>query len=358
MLTKTMLEYLSEAAQKGASDVFIVAGEELCFKVHGLIEKQGGDRLMPDDAYLLVKQIYDIAGRADRFADFERDGDDDFSFSVRNIARFRVNTYKQRGSISAILRVVAFELPNRNALGLPPKVLELAQLKSGLVLVTGPAGSGKSTTLSCIIDQINSMRNCHIMTLEDPIEFLHRHNQSLISQREVSLDTDSYLKGLRAALRQAPDVILIGEMRDPETISIALTAAETGHLVFSTLHTLGAVNSVDRIIDVFPPAQQHQIRLQLSMVLQAVVSQQLLPTLDGKRAAAFEIMLANSAIRNMIRESKVHQMESVIFSNAAAGMQTMDASLAGLVKKGLISEEAAMIFGNNKESLQRMLRAQ
>ena len=282
-------------------------------------------------------------------------GDDDFSFSIVGMGRFRCNAYKQRGSLAAVLRVVAFELPDYRNLGIPQTVIDLSRRKKGLVLITGSAGSGKSTTLSCIINEINLTRNSHIITIEDPIEYLHKHRKSIVSQREVSHDTEGYVEALRAALRQAPNVILLGEMRDFETIATAMTAAETGQLVLSTLHTVGASNTVDRIIDVFPPNQQQQIRVQLSMVLQAVVSQQLIPGLDGKLVPAFEIMLVTPAIRNMIREAKVHQIDNVLYSSAGEGMVAMDSDILRLYKEGRISRENALLYAVSPETLSRKL---
>ncbi len=251
------------------------------------------------------------------------------------------------------MRVIAFSLPDPEQLGIPDIILRLGGRPKGLIVVTGPAGSGKSTTLACIIDRINQTRNSHVVTLEDPIEYLHRHGKSIISQREISIDTESYAVALRAALRQAPDVILLGEMRDYETISIAMTAAETGHLVISTLHTLGAVNTIDRIVDAFPPSQQGQIRVQLSMVLQAVVSQQLISCKDGRVVPAFEIMLCNPAIRTMIRESKTHQIDSAIFSSSGEGMVGMDTSLMRLYEQGMISSEEALLHSASPDLLKK-----
>ncbi len=336
-----LTEMLKEAVEKGASDIFIVSGLPLAYKINNSIHNQSEQKLYPDVTRAMILEIYELASQRDPKRLLEK-GDDDFSFSLVGISRFRVSTYKQRGSLAAVIRVVKFELPDPVLLGVPQTVLDLGQLKKGLVLVTGPAGSGKSTTLACIIDLINRSRNCHVITLEDPIEYLHSHKKSVVSQREISNDTESYVTALRAALRQAPNVILLGEMRDYETISTALTAAETGHLVFSTLHTVGAANTIDRVIDAFPPSQQPQIRVQLSMVLQAVVSQQLIPAKDGSVAPAFEIMKANGAIRNMIRESKVHQIDTVIYSSAGEGMISMDASILELYRQGKISAEEAM----------------
>ncbi|MDD3193200.1 MAG: PilT/PilU family type 4a pilus ATPase [Oscillospiraceae bacterium] len=336
-----LTQMLKTAVDKGASDVFIVSGLPLAYKINNNIHAQSQEKLYPDDTRAMILEIYGLAAQRDPKRLLEK-GDDDFSFSLGGVSRFRVSTYKQRGSLAAVIRVVKFDLPDPVQLGIPQTVLDLGELKKGLVLVTGPAGSGKSTTLACMIDLINNMRNCHVITLEDPIEYLHSHKKSVVSQREISNDTESYVTALRAALRQAPNVILLGEMRDYETISTALTAAETGHLVFSTLHTIGAANTIDRVIDAFPPNQQPQIRVQLSMVLQAVVSQQLIPAKDGSVAPAFEIMKVNGAIRNMIRESKVHQIDTVIYSSAGEGMVSMDASILELYRQGRISAEEAM----------------
>ena len=336
-----LTEMLKAAVEKGASDIFIVSGLPLAYKINNSIQNQSEEKLYPDATRRMILEIYELASQRDPKRLLEK-GDDDFSFSLVGVSRFRVSTYKQRGSLAAVIRVVKFDLPDPAQLGVPQTVLDLGRLKKGLVLVTGPAGSGKSTTLACMIDLINRSRNCHVITLEDPIEYLHSHKKSVVSQREISNDTESYVTALRAALRQAPNVILLGEMRDYETISTALTAAETGHLVFSTLHTVGAANTIDRVIDAFPPNQQPQIRVQLSMVLQAVVSQQLIPANDGSVAPAFEIMKVNGAIRNMIRESKVHQIDTVIYSSAGEGMISMDASILELYRQGKISAEEAM----------------
>ena len=336
-----LTEMLKAAVEKGASDIFIVSGLPLAYKINNSIQNQSEEKLYPDATRRMILEIYELASQRDPKRLLEK-GDDDFSFSLVGVSRFRVSTYKQRGSLAAVIRVVKFDLPDPAQLGVPQTVLDLGRLKKGLVLVTGPAGSGKSTTLACMIDLINRSRNCHVITLEDPIEYLHSHKKSVVSQREISNDTESYVTALRAALRQAPNVILLGEMRDYETISTAMTAAETGHLVFSTLHTVGAANTIDRVIDAFPLNQQPQIRVQLSMVLQAVVSQQLIPAKDGSVAPAFEIMKVNGAIRNMIRESKVHQIDTVIYSSAGEGMISMDASILELYRQGKISAEEAM----------------
>lgn len=349
-----VLEILEMAVDKHASDIFIIPGLSVSLKINGKIEKATEQPLFSEDTRNMLQELYELGERV-KFNEFLQQGDDDFSFSVQETGRFRVSAFRQRGSLAAVIRVVPFELPDYRTLGIPEEVMEFSDKNSGLVLVTGPSGSGKSTTLSCIIDRINKTRNCHVLTLEDPIEFLYRHNKSIVSQREIELDTQSYVKALRAALRQSPDVIFVGEMRDLETIDIVMTAAETGHLVLSTLHTVGTANTIDRIIDVFPPAQQHQIRLQLAMVLQGVVSQQLIPSYDGGRVPAFEIMTASNAIRSLIRESKVHQIEGVIYSSADQGMRTMDASIVKLYKDGKINREMALRYSTNYDVVERQI---
>lgn len=349
-----IMQILEDAVRQRASDIFILAGLPVSYKISGVITRRGGTSLSPADTESLVRAIYVLADHRD-ISHVAHAGDDDFSFSVSGISRFRVSAYKQRGSLSAVIRVVTFEMPNPAELNIPDIVMSLADKTRGLVLVTGCAGSGKSTTLACIIDRVNRSRCAHVITLEDPLEFLHRHKKSIVTQREITTDTESYAKALRASLRQSPDVILLGEMRDYDTINVAVTAAETGHLVFSTLHTVGAANTIDRIIDAFPPGQQHQIRVQLAMVLQAVVSQQLVPSVNGAMVPAFEIMLANDAIRNMIRESKIHQIDSVIHSSAAAGMLSMDSSLLCLFKDGVISERSALTCSSYPEQMKKRL---
>jgi len=347
-------EILKDANEKKASDVFVVAGLPLSMKIKGEIVAVTDKKLMPDDTQAIIKEIYDIAQNAD-FEVFLKTGDSDFSFTVPEIGRFRVNTYRQRNSLAAVLRIVLFNLPDPAILGIPPAVIELHTRQKGLVLITGPTGSGKSTTLACLVDAINTNRKGHIITLEDPIEFIHRHKQSIVSQREIPMDSLTYLQAVKSALRQSPDVILIGEMRDIETISIALTAAETGHLVLSSLHTMGAAKTIDRILDIFPPQQQQQVRLQLAISLVAVVSQQLVPTVDKGLVAAFEVMKATTAISNMIREGNLHMINSAIHTSASAGMQTMDSSLAALAKKGVITKETATTHSANPDIIARML---
>ena len=287
---------------------------------------------------------------------FEENGECDMSFAIAGQGRYRVNIYKQRGSIAMAFRLVDTKVPSAESLGVPQSVIDLYQKKRGLVLVTGPTGSGKSTTLASLIDKINNNREAHVITLEDPIEYLHSHNRSIVNQREIGLDSLSYAHALRAALREDPDVILVGEMRDFETISVAITAAETGHLVLSTLHTIGAASTVDRVIDVFPPHQQQQIRVQLANVLEAVISQQLIPTADGHgRVAAFEVLHTNPAVRNLIREGKTHQLTSVMQTNRKAGMITMDDALLQLYAQHSISKDQVLQFAQDQESMKMKL---
>lgn len=353
MIIESSMQILQLAVEKNAADIFMVPGMPISLKIDGEIRPVNDTKIFPEVMNQLIKEIYAIAGNRD-LSKIDH-GDDDFSFSVGGLARFRASVMKQRGSLAAIIRVVRFELPNPKDLGIPDSVLKIADLRKGLVLVTGSAGSGKSTTLSCIIDKINHERSEHIITLEDPIEYLHRHNLSVVTQREIGQDTESYVTGLRAALRQAPDVILLGEMRDYETIRIALTAAETGHLVISTLHTVGAANTIDRIVDVFPANAQQQIRVQLSAVLQAVVSQQLLPTTSGKQTPAFEIMFLNNAIRNMIRENKIHQIDNVISMSMSEGMVSMNNSLLAMYRDGIIDKETCITNSPDPEQMRMRL---
>ena len=347
-----ILDILKKAAENQAADIFIVCGAVLSFKANGRMYELDGNALSPEDTKNLVLQIFHLAKR-DITEEQLPEREKDFSLSVAGVGRFRVNIYKQRGSFSAVLRYVPFDLPDPAKLGIPEQVMQLSECKSGIVLITGVASSGKSTTLSCILDRINQSRSGHIITLEDPIEFLHKHNRCIVSQREINIDTDSYIDALRAALRQSPDVILLGEMRDYETISVAMTAAETGQLVLSTLHTLGAANTIDRIIDVFPINQQHQIRVQLSMVLNAVVCQQLLPSVDGGLIPAFEIMTTNSAVRTLIRDEKTHQIDTILQS--AGGMQTMDSCIIKLFREGRISAKTAVNYAYNPDIMAKRI---
>lgn len=305
-------------------------------------------------SFVELTEIAKYMMKEEQYHDFLERGEYDFSYSMQSIGRFRVNAYHQRGAVSMALRIIPNQVPSLEELGLPPVVKELATRKNGLVLCTGPTGSGKSTTLASMLDLINRNRTCHIITLEDPIEYLHSHKKSLIHQREIGADTRSFAAGLRAALRQDPDVILVGEMRDLETISIAIEAAETGHLVFATLHTNDAPGTIDRIIDVFPPNQQQQIKTQLSTVIQGIIAQQLLKRIDRPgRVAAVEVMVANPAIRNLIREGKAHQIYSAMQTGAKFGMQTMDSCLAKLLREGVISMEDAKTKATNEEFVER-----
>lgn len=347
-------QLLQQAVQSGASDVFIVAGLPVSMRINGIIIRENDTKLTPADTSSIVRQIYQLAGKRD-IQNFEESGDDDFSFAIPGLSRFRVSAYKQRGAMSVVIRIISFSLPNPSELGIPQRIIDFSNFSKGLVLVTGTAGSGKSTTLACIIDAINHHYKKHIITLEDPLEFLHRHDLSIVSQREINVDTESYVTALRASLRQSPDVILLGEMRDYETMQVAMTAAETGHLIFSTLHTIGAASTIDRIIDVFPPNQQHQIAVQLSMVLQAVVSQQLVPSTDGKMVPVFEIMTVTPAIRNMIRDNKIPQLEGMISSSAGNDIISMDSGLLTLYKEGKITAETALAYATTPEMLKRKM---
>lgn len=348
-----LLKYLEQAVADQASDLFLIAGGPVSEKLEGRIRPIQDTKLAPLDTKELISEIYNLAERPMEL--YMKTGDDDFSFAVPGLARFRVSAYRQRNSMAAVVRVVSFDIPNWQDILIPPQVMDLADTHHGMILFTGTAGSGKSTTQACIIDRINRTRDCHIITLEDPIEFLHRNQRSIISQREIAIDTVDYLSALRSCLRQAPDVILLGEMRDADTIHTAITAAETGHTVIATLHTQGAVNAIDRVIDSFSSFHQAQIRIQLSTVLRTVVSQQMLPDKNGNMIPAFEIMHVNSAIRGMIRDNKNHQIENAIAAGRAEGMIPMDQSILGLYREGLISKETALSYASHPEQLQRQL---
>ena len=350
---RELLDYLEQAVAEQASDLFIVAGGPVCEKVEGRLRPISGEKVFPAETERLIMGLYDMADRS--MDAYRATGDDDFSFAVPGMARFRVNAYRQRGSLAAVVRLVAFDIPDYRALRIPEQVMDLADLAHGMVLVTGTAGSGKSTTQACIIDRINRTREAHIITLEDPIEYLHRDRRSIVSQREIAIDTTDYLSALRACLRQAPDVILLGELRDHETIRTAMTAAETGHLLIATLHTNGAVNTIDRIIDAFPSTQQSQIRVQLSMVLRTVVSQRLLPDVDGELVPAYEIMHMNAAIRSMIRDCKNHQIDNVIAAGGGEGMKAMDQSILELYQAGTITRETALEYADHPEQMLRRM---
>ncbi|MBD5546582.1 MAG: type IV pilus twitching motility protein PilT [Lachnospiraceae bacterium] len=348
----TIEEMLRIAKTAGASDVHVTVGIPPKMRVNGNLITMDFDRLMPNDTQQMLLEIMNEEQRRR----FDERGEYDMSFSIPNMGRYRVNAYKQRGSVAIALRLVGTHVPSPEELGVPDSVINLYEKKRGLVLVTGPTGSGKSTTLAAIIDKINNNRECHVITLEDPIEYLHQHKLSMVNQREIGLDTQTYANALRVALREDPDVIMVGEMRDFETISVAITAAETGHLVLSTLHTLGAASTVDRVIDVFPSHQQQQIRVQFANVLEAVVSQQLIPRKDENgRIAAFEVLHANQAARNLIREGKSHQLKTVMQTNRKLGMITMDETIAQLYAEGRISKEMAVQFAQDSDVMQNKL---
>ncbi|MBE6993698.1 MAG: PilT/PilU family type 4a pilus ATPase [Ruminococcaceae bacterium] len=348
-----IMEILKQAIEQGAADIFLIAGVPVTFKMKGQHVRMPGEMLMPDILDLLVNQIYDVSKRDRR--NLNEGVDDDFSFALSGLGRFRVNVFRQRGSLAAVIRVIQFGLPDPAELGIPESVLSLADNKKGLVLITGAAGTGKSTTLACMIDRINRTRDAHIITMEDPIEYIHRHNKSIVTQREISIDTPGYLDALRSALRESPNVILLGEMRDYDTISSAMTAAETGVLLLSTLHTSSAANTINRILDVFPANQQKQIKIQLAQILKGVVCQQLVPGVDGRQIPVFEIMKSTTAIQNMIREDKLHQLESAMQAGAADGMCTMDGSLLKLYKEGKITKDTALLSCANYENMVKRL---
>ena len=352
-MVETLDEILRKALEYKGSDVFVVPGSQIMTKVNGKMIAITQERALPNDIAILVDRAYELAGRTRDTLQVE--GDDDFSFAVRDLSRFRCNAYRQRGSLAMTCRVVAFGIPDPEERHIPDVVMRLADLRSGMILVTGPAGNGKSTTLACLVDKINRTRSGHIITIEDPIEYLHPHKQCLVSQREVPGDASTFARALRAALRQAPDVIMLGEMRDIETISTAITAAETGHLLLSSLHTLGAAKTIDRVIDAFPANQQNQIRSQLSMVLRAVVSQRLILTKEGKLHPVFEVMCVNPAIQNLIREGKTHQIDNAIFGGGA-DMLSMDTELARLLRDGKIDKEQASLLAIHPETVERQAR--
>lgn len=347
-----LIDLIKVGISKNASDIHITVGVPPIFRINGILHEYGEEDLKPDETKELVETVL----QDKQLLELKQKGEVDTSFSSSGIGRFRVNAYKQRGSYGMALRIIPLRIPTMEELGLPQIVKDLARNPRGLILVTGPTGSGKTTTLASMIDLINSEQNYHILTLEDPIEYLHKHNKCIVNQREIGSDSLNFANALRAALRQDPDVILVGEMRDLETISIALTAAETGHLVLSTLHTLGASKTIDRVIDVFPPHQQQQIRIQFASVIQGIISQQLLPKADkSDRIAAFEVMITTPAIRNLIREEKNHQIDTAIQTGGKYGMETMDNSIVELYKKGLISRDTALNQAFNVELMKRYI---
>ena len=346
-------ELIEYTCKMKASDLHINVGSKPTLRLNSVLEQiPNAEVVTPEISWELVRSLLDD----DKRSYLESNGEVDFSFSKPGLGRFRVNAYRQRGTYSLAIRLLPFEIPKFDTLGLPQVIKTFAMKSRGLVLATGPTGSGKSTTLASIIGMINEQRKAHIITIEDPIEYLHRHRNGLIDQREVGSDTKSFASALRAALREDPDVILVGEMRDPETIAIALTAAETGHLVFSTLHTVGAAKTIDRIIDSFPPAQQNQVKGQLATVLEGVVSQQLIPRRDGSGVVpAVEVMVVTPAIRNLIREGKPYQINSMIQTGTSSGMQSLEANLAKLVSDGIITQEDAMVRAADPQILFQMI---
>lgn len=343
-------EILIQSVKVRASDIHLTTGRPPSYRIDGILAPIEGERLTPQMLEDILMPLMDVRHREE----LQNNGQTDFAYAISGVGRFRVNVFKQRGTLASVMRSLPFNIPEPEDLGIPAEVVEMTTRKRGLILVTGPTGSGKSTTLASLIHVINRNYPYHIITLEDPIEYLHRHDKSVVNQREIGSDSTNYAQALRAALREDPDVILVGEMRDLETISTAITAAETGHLVFSTLHTIGADKTIDRIIDVFPPNQQQQIRIQLASVLECVVSQQLLKKADGSgRVAALEILFANNAVRNLIRESKTYQISSVMQTSKRAGMQTMDDALYDLYMRKLIDADNAVTYAQDPVSMNK-----
>ena len=334
-----IFKLLEIGVELGASDIHITVDSPPIARVKGSFIKLREENLSKEDTFQMAKEVTGPK----KFKILEEHGEVDLSVSIKTGDRFRVNAYKQKGNYAIAIRTITSQIPTFKTLGLPDVVASFAEKHKGLVLVTGPTGSGKSTTLASLIDIINSTQERHIITLEDPIEYVHHHKKGIVNQREIGNDTDSFNAALRAALRQDPDVILVGEMRDPETVSIALTAAETGHLVFSTLHTVGSAKTIDRIVDMFPAEQQQQVRTQLSTVCEGVISQQLIKTIDGRnRVAALEVMVTTPAIRNLIRENKTYQIQNIIQTSSKIGMQSMDQELVNLFRQGKISKESVL----------------
>ena len=343
-------EILAESIHAKASDVHFTVGRPPVYRVDGILKSIEGERLTPKVMEELLMPLMDVRHRGE----LQENGQTDFAYAIPGVGRFRVNVYKQRGTLASVMRCLPFNIPEPEDLGIPAEVVEMTSRKRGLVLVTGPTGSGKSTTLASLLHVINRTYPYHIITLEDPIEYLHRHDRSIVNQREIGSDSTDYGQALRAALREDPDVILVGEMRDLETISTAITAAETGHLVFSTLHTIGANQTIDRIIDVFPPDQQQQIRIQLASVLECIVSQQLLKRADGSgRVAALEVLFANNAIRNLIREGKTYQIPSIMQTSKRMGMQTMDDALYDLYMRKVIDADQTVTYAQDPVSMNK-----
>lgn len=350
-----LMDMLRRTLEMGGSDLFIVPGSPAQAKVNGKLVSVSEDKLTPAQTASLIGGTYALAGGRSQ-EELMENGDDDFSFSLEKLSRFRCNAYRQRGTLAAAYRVVAFGLPDPEKMHIPELVMHQADAQSGLVLVTGPAGNGKTTTLAAMVDRINQSRMGHIVTIEDPIEYLHPHKKAVVSQREVPNDSPTFARALRASLRQAPDVIMVGEMRDFETIQTAITAAETGHLVLSSLHTVGAAKTIDRIIDAFPANQQQQVRIQLSMVLRAVVSQRLVPCIDGSMHPVFEVLTVNPAVQNMVRDGKTHQIDNVIYSgNADHTMLSMDAEFLRLWQENKLSRETVLTYAINPDALRRRM---
>jgi len=349
----TLHKILAVAMKAEASDIHLKVNTSILLRVNGVLQEAKTPPLSGDDTRAVAAAIVEGAHPP---VDLDQIREWDGSYSINGVGRFRVNIFKQRNSFAVILRVIPFQVPTLETLGLPPVLEQIASEERGLVLVTGVTGSGKTSTLAALIDYLNETQHCHILTIEDPIEYIHKNKKSSMSQREIGLDTSSFNVALRAALRQDPDIILVGEMRDTETMSTALTAAETGHLVFATLHTQDAPQTIDRIIDVFPPYQQDQIRVQLSTTLMGVCTQQLLPTADGRgRVVACELLVPTPAVRNLVREGKTHQIYSVMQTGTQHGMQTMDAALSDLVRRGQITRELALRRSSTPEDLKRLL---
>jgi len=344
-------QIIKTAYNNNASDIHITSGTPPVIRSNGELIRLGKDKLMPEDTKALAKEIFDIEDYSERF---EANGEVDFSFALSEYGRFRANIYKQRNSVAIAIRLIPKEIPQLSTLGIPDSVIKLTEKSRGLVLVTGPTGAGKSTTLAALVNVINEKKNCHIITLEDPIEYLHKHKTGIVNQREIGIDSHSFASALRAALREDPDVIMIGEMRDQETIATALTAAETGHLVFGTLHTMGAAKTIDRIVDSFMESQQQQVRVQLASVLQSVITQQLIPT-NESLVPAFEVMMVTHGISNLIREGKTHQIDNLIQTGNRYGMQTMDGTLMGLYKQGRITREDVMAYCFDPEIMDKMM---